>query len=66
MPERNALQDLLDEPLSKREAKGYVHTAAEIASQPEVWRKSLESILALLPSLSAFCGKEESFLLTGT
>jgi tagatose-6-phosphate ketose/aldose isomerase len=51
--------------LTERESRGYVHTASEIASQPAVWRKSLEFILRILPSLSAFCGKEESLILTG-
>ena len=61
----NALQDLLDCPAAERESRGYGNTATEIASQPAVWRKTLEVVMSALPALSAFCAKSSRLLVTG-
>src|SRR5271157_732781 len=61
----NALQDLLDCPLAEQESRGYANTAAEIASQPAVWRKTLKVVKSAFPALSAFCARSPRILVTG-
>ena len=61
----NALQQLLSRPVSERESGGYVHTAAEIASQPAVWRKTLAVVSDSFPALTRFCMGARRVLLTG-
>ena len=63
--EGNALRDLLEKPKQERESLGCLHTAAEIASQPDVWRKTRKTVLAAMPALSAFMGGARALLLTG-
>jgi len=61
----NALQSLLARPYPEQEAAGYAHTAAEIASQPAVWRRTLEVVRAALPGLAGFCAGAARLVLTG-
>ncbi|HUI72632.1 MAG TPA: sugar isomerase [Spirochaetia bacterium] len=60
-----ALQDLLGKPLETRESKGYVFTAAEIAAQPEVWRKTFAAVHEAAPEVKRFLGSTDRILLTG-
>ncbi len=62
---KNALQDLLDRPTSEQESRGYINTAAEIASQPSVWRKTLDVMEGGFPALAGFCTESHRLLLTG-
>jgi tagatose-6-phosphate ketose/aldose isomerase len=61
----SALQDLLSRPAREQDLAGYAHTAAEIASQPIVWGKTLEVVRAALPALSDFCAGSRRLVLTG-
>jgi tagatose-6-phosphate ketose/aldose isomerase len=62
---KNALQSLLDLPASEQESRGYINTAAEIARQPFVWRKTLDVIRSGFPAVAAFCAESRRLLLTG-
>jgi tagatose-6-phosphate ketose/aldose isomerase len=59
------LQDLLSRPIKDQQSAGYSYTAAEIASQPVVWQKTLRIVKSLLPALSEFCGGASRLILTG-
>jgi tagatose-6-phosphate ketose/aldose isomerase len=61
----SALQTLLSRSTNDQEKAGYTHTAAEIASQPGVWKKTLEVVRAALPGLADFCSGAERLILTG-
>jgi tagatose-6-phosphate ketose/aldose isomerase len=66
MPESpSALQKLLDRPRAEQEEAGYVHTAREIASQPELWRKTARVASGASADLRAFLGRTPRLLLTG-
>jgi tagatose-6-phosphate ketose/aldose isomerase len=60
-----ALQTLLSRPPKDQESAGYSHTAAEIASQPAVWRKTREVVRTALPALADFCAGTDRLILTG-
>jgi tagatose-6-phosphate ketose/aldose isomerase len=62
---RNALQNLLERPAGEQESRGYISTAAEIASQPSVWRKTLDVVRNTFPTLASFCAGSQRLLLTG-
>ena len=59
------LQGLLSHPVKDQQSAGYSYTAAEIASQPVVWQKTLKSVNGLLPALSEFCRGVSRLVLTG-
>jgi tagatose-6-phosphate ketose/aldose isomerase len=61
----NALQSLLCRPKTDQESSGYLHTASEIASQPMVWRKTLQTINKAFSALSSFIGQTDRLLITG-
>jgi tagatose-6-phosphate ketose/aldose isomerase len=61
----SALERLLRRPVQDQRAAGYLHTAAEIASQPALWRKTAAVVLGALPELRTFCGGLPRVLLTG-
>ncbi len=61
----SALQDLLSRPINDQQSAGYSQTAAEIASQPAVWQKTLKVVQSLLPALSEFCVGVNRLILTG-
>jgi tagatose-6-phosphate ketose/aldose isomerase len=61
----NKLHELLSCPAALQESRGYVFTAAEIAAQPAVWRKTSGVIDAVRPELRRFLGETNRFLLTG-
>jgi D-galactosamine 6-phosphate deaminase/isomerase len=62
---KNSLQELLSLPVAKQESGGYVHTASEIACQPQVWRMTRDKVSGIFSSLSSFCGKANRILVTG-
>jgi tagatose-6-phosphate ketose/aldose isomerase len=62
---KKALQNLLDRPAAEQESRGYISTAAEIASQPFVWRKTLDVMEREFPALAGFCAGSQRLLLTG-
>jgi tagatose-6-phosphate ketose/aldose isomerase len=61
----NALQKLLSAPRGEQEKAGYADTAAEIASQPAVWKKKLQVVQGSLPALAGFCAGADRLILTG-
>ena len=61
----SSLQSLLDRPTKEQESAGYSHTAAEIASQPKVWRRTLDVVQAALPAIADFCSGVDRLVLTG-
>jgi tagatose-6-phosphate ketose/aldose isomerase len=61
----STLQGLLSHPIKDQQTAGYSHTAAEIASQPVVWQKTLRVVNTLLPALSEFCVGVNRLILTG-
>jgi len=61
----HALQTLLGRALDEQESRGYVHTAAEIASQPDVWCMTLEKVSEAFRGLSGFLANGDRLLLTG-
>jgi tagatose-6-phosphate ketose/aldose isomerase len=61
----DALRDLLNRPAKDQQLAGYSNTAAEIASQPAVWRKTVEVVRAALPALTDFCKGSDRLILTG-
>ena len=60
-----ALHDLLGKPRPEQESRGYVFTAAEIASQPDVWRKTINVIDDARREIAKLVGGTERILLTG-
>ncbi|HWR12984.1 MAG TPA: sugar isomerase [Rectinemataceae bacterium] len=62
---QSALTSLLQKSPEEQKARGYFHTAGEIASQPEVWRKTGVLVHAALPGLSAFLSGTRRLLLSG-
>jgi len=61
----SALSSLLEKPLPEREAAGYLHTAAEIAAQPELWRATARLMASRAEELGAFLGPAPRLLLAG-
>lgn len=61
----SALKGLLHSSDQEQRERGYFHTAAEIAAQPEVWRKTELRVLSTLPALRAFLQGTERILLSG-
>jgi len=62
---KSALDALLDRSPEDQRSRGYFHTAGEIASQPEVWRKTSLVVQRALPALAAFLGGTKRLLLSG-
>lgn len=62
---QTALRSLLDCSPIEQKAKGYFLTAGEIASQPEVWRKTSLLVQTALSPLSAFLTGTRRLLLSG-
>lgn len=61
----SALQHLLNRSIQDQQTAGYSHTAAEIASQPVVWQKTLTVVQSVLPALADFCVGVKRLILTG-
>ncbi len=62
---QTALDALLQCPAEEQKAKGYFHTAGEIASQPVVWLKTGLLVRASLSALSDFLGDSSRLVLSG-
>ncbi len=62
---KNALAELLFRKESEREAAGYIHTAAEIASQPRLWLATSKVLESEFPAISEFLGPAPRLLLSG-
>jgi len=61
----DALQELLDRPAAEKERLGYLHTAAEMMRQPDLWRQTADLVCRAFPALAAFRGTTGRALVTG-
>ena len=61
----NALQELLGRPAAEKERLGYLHTAAEMMRQPDLWRQTADLVCRAFPALAAFRGTTGRALVTG-
>jgi len=62
---KSELAALLEAPLGQRQDLGYAYTAAEIASQPEIWRATARLLAPLEVSIVAFLGKDPRIVFAG-
>jgi Predicted phosphosugar isomerases len=62
---KSNLATLLEAPLSKRQELGYVYTAAEIASQPSIWRATAELLAGDESSIASFLKDRPRLLFSG-
>lgn len=62
---KNALSELLLHTDEEREAAGYIHTAAEIASQPALWLATAGALIKEFSAIADFLGSGPRLLLSG-